>query len=413
MKGACFSRWAWARTRGTDHLEWTWTMTRATVLSSMLLCLAGCGGKDITAIRHTVLIFKENRTTDSYFGTFPGVDGATRGVTSTGKVVPLSHILDRFEGQGICNAWDCAIEAIDGGKMDRFDLITGGSLNAYTQADKQDIPNYWSYASRFVFADHYFTSVHGPSFPNHLFSVAAQSGGVIDNGSASGTGTACDGTPAGTVTVIDKNGNRTQRSPCFDFQTLPDLLQNARISWGYYAEGGGVLFAINHIRNGPEWQRVIGNAEQFMTDARNGELPAVSWVLPPGKDSEHPPNSICEGENWTVEAVNAIMQGPDWSSTIIFITYDDFGGLYDHVPPPQIDQFGLGPRVPMLVISPFAKRGYISHTQYEHSSVLKFVEARYHLPPLTRRDAGASDMLDTLDFNRRQPPLILSERQCP
>jgi phospholipase C len=143
------------------------------------------------------------------------------------------------------------------------------------------------------------------------------------------------------------------------------------------------------------------------------KLPAVSWVLPPGEKSEHPPNSVCQGENWTVEAVNAVMQGPDWSSTVIFITYDDFGGLYDHVPPPQIDQFGLGPRVPMLIISPFARRGYVSHTQYEHSSVLKFVEARYQLPSLTARDAGASDMLDSFDFSQTQPPLILSERQCP
>jgi phospholipase C len=107
------------------------------------------------------------------------------------------------------------------------------------------------------------------------------------------------------------------------------------------------------------------------------------------------------------------MQGPDWNSTVIFITYDDFGGLYDHVPPPQIDQFGLGPRVPMLIVSPFAKRGYVSHTQYEHSSVLKFVEDRYHLPPLTARDARASDMRDSFDFGQTQPPLILSERQCP
>jgi phospholipase C len=141
-------------------------------------------------------------------------------------------------------------------------------------------------------------------------------------------------------------------------------------------------------------------------------LRLVSWVLPPVEKSEHPPNSICAGENWTLEAVNAIMQGPDWNSTVVFITYDDFGGLYDHVPPPQIDQLGLGPRVPMLIISPFAKRGYVSHTQYEHSSVLKFVESRYHLPPRTGRDAGASDMLETFDFNQTQRPLVLSERQC-
>jgi phospholipase C len=108
------------------------------------------------------------------------------------------------------------------------------------------------------------------------------------------------------------------------------------------------------------------------------------------------------------------MQGPAWNSTVVFVTYDDFGGFYDHVPPPQVDQFGMGPRVPLLIISPFAKRGYISHTLYEHSSMLKFVETLYHLPSLTARDAAASAMLDSFDFNRPpQPPLFLASHQCP
>jgi len=135
--------------------------------------------------------------------------------------------------------------------------------------------------------------------------------------------------------------------------------------------------------------------------------------LPPSAESQHPGNSVCEGENWTVRVLNALMQGPDWNSTAVFITWDDFGGFYDHVSPPQIDQFGFGPRVPMLVISPFAKAGYISHTVYEHSSILKFVETRYKLQPLTSRDAAASNMLDTFDFDQQpRSPLILQQRQC-
>ncbi len=115
-----------------------------------------------------------------------------------------------------------------------------------------------------------------------------------------------------------------------------------------------------------------------------------------------------------MQVLNAIMQGPEWNSTAVFLTWDDFGGLYDHVPPPQVDRFGLGPRVPLLIISPFAKPGYISHTVYEQSSVLKFVERRYHLDPLTSRDRDASDMLGSFDFRQPPlPPLILTSRSCP
>ena len=162
------------------------------------------------------------------------------------------------------------------------------------------------------------------------------------------------------------------------------------------------------------WTQNQGTTAQFLQDAQSGQLPAVSWLILPYGGSEHPPNSICARDNQTAEYINAIMQGPAWSSTVIFVTYDDFGGFYDHVPPPQLDQFGLGPRVPLLIISPFAKPGYISHTVYEHSSMLKFVETRYQLPSLTARDAAANDMLDSFSFSQPpQPPLILQPHQCP
>jgi phospholipase C len=271
----------------------------------------------------------------------------------------------------------------------------------------------WTKVGWISLADRYFTPVHGPSLPNHLFSIAAQSGGAIDNGGNSGPGTDCDGSSWGTITVIDNHGKRTQQSPCFDFQTLPDSLEKAGISWKYYADGGGYLSTINHIRNGPLWKTNVGSPEQFVTDAEAGHLPAVSWVLPRFPESQHPGNSICEGENWTVSVLNALMQGPDWGSTAVFITWDDFGGFYDHVPPPQVDQFGFGPRVPLLIISPFAKAGYISHTLSEHSSILKFIETRYKLQPLTSRDRAASDLLDSFDFDQQpQPPLVQQPRKC-
>ena len=133
-----------------------------------------------------------------------------------------------------------------------------------------------------------------------------------------------------------------------------------------------------------------------------------------GAASEHPPDSSCLGENWTVNQLNALMQGPQWYSTAVFITWDDFGGFYDHVPPPKVDNFGFGPRVPLLVISPYAKKGLISHTVYEFSSLLKFVETRYGLDPLTDRDTQANDLLDSFDFDQDPlPPVILQTRRCP
>jgi len=364
-------------------------------------------------VEHVVIILKENHTFDNYFGTYPGANGATFGFTSTGAAIPLKALPDADEDQ-LCNSWDCAIEAMNGGKMDAFDLISSGQ-SAYAQASEQQIPNYWQYARHFALADRYFTSVHGPSDPNHLFTLAAQSAGIIDDLYGTVGGVACDGKPAGTFTVIDANGNRSARSPCFDITTLADRLEAARLSWKYYNDDGGGYFSfIRHIRNGPMWVNTQSSSAQFLKDAQSGQLPAMSWVLAPGKGSEHPPESTCAGDNQTARFVNAVMQGPAWNSTVVFVTYDDFGGFYDHVPPPQVDQFGLGPRVPLLIISPFAKPGYISHTLYEHSSMLKFVETRYHLRSLTARDAAANDMLDSFDFDRPpQPPLVLPSHPCP
>jgi phospholipase C len=388
-----------------------------------LVCLASltaCAGRSVTsvprnltAIKHIVFIICENHTFDNYFGAFPGADGATSGLLSNGQWIPLSPMPDAYDGTGLCNGWDCALEAMDAGKMDRFDLISGGTWVAYTQAQEQEIPNYWTYARRFAIADRYFTSVHGPSLPNHLFAIAAQSGGAIDNGGP-GTVPDCASNSNSTVTVIDPEGNRSQRIRCFDFPTLPDSLEAAGISWKYYAEGGGFISLIGHVYNSTMWTTNVAEPDQFVVDAQTGQLPSVSWLLPPEYMSEHPPDSMCDGENWTVSVVNALMQGPDWNSTAVFLTWDDFGGFYDHVAPPQLDQFGLGPRVPLLIISPYAKKGYVSHNPSDHTSVLRFVETRYGLRALTSRDAAASDLMDNFDFNGSpRSPVILQPRACP
>src|SRR5262249_36905794 len=158
--------------------------------------------------------------------------------------------------------------------------------------------------------------------------------------------------------------------PCFDFQTLADSLQNAGISWNYYSpaqfDNGyswNALTAINHIFNSPLWATHTPLYTQFVDDALTGQLPAGSWGVTSGATSEHPTASPCAGENQTVEELNALMNGPDWKSSVVFITWDDFGGFYDHVPPPGLDEYGLGMRVPFLVVSPYAKQGFVSHTQ--------------------------------------------------
>ena len=393
------------------------------------LCLAAlfrgqtAESQDLTQIQHFVFIVKENRTFDHYFGTFPGANGATTATLSTGQVMSLGHAPD-FMPRDLPHDWANANQALDYGRTDDFDLPPdcniGGDYLCLSQLTEQDIPNYWSYANSFTLADAAFSSIHSDSLPNHLYTVAAQSGGVIANPSSK-IAAGCTSPPGTTVAILDENGFLSHVYPCFEFSTLANSLQNAGLSWKYYASPSGqagaewsVLNTIDSIRNSSLWNNVVSTT-QFLSDATSGNLPAVSWLTPPAIDSEHPKGrSTCYGENWSVSMINAVMQGPEWNSTAIVLTWDDYGGFYDHVPPPQTDMFGLGSRVPMIIISPYAKAGYISHTVYEFSSFLKTVEERFGLPALTDRDADANDLLDSFNFTQPPlPPLVLSQRQCP
>jgi phospholipase C len=383
----------------------------------------GTVGVGLEKINHVVFIIKENRTFDNYFGTFQGADGATSGVISTGDVVPLGPTPDRTP-RDISHSFQSAITAIDAGAMDQFDLIPGGNQNgdllAYTQLSENDIPNYFALARYFTLADAMFSSLTGPSFPNHLYTVGAQSGGAINNPNQAGTW-GCDSDDGVTVQTMDDQGNLSRQFPCFDFQTLADSLESNGLSWKYYAPGQGqsgyiwsALDAIAHIRFSALWDNHVFPPSQFIQDATQGNLPNVSWLVVGGGNSEHPPASSCVGENWTIRQLNAVMSSEFWESTAIFLTWDDFGGFYDHVPPPSVDNFGFGPRVPLLIISPYAKHGHVSHTVYEFSSMLKFVESRWTLDALTDRDSVANDLSDSFDF--QQPPLaplVLQERVCP
>lgn len=424
------------------------------ILIGMLSILSACGGSTPQAsgtptavathiptgpIKHIVFFVKENRTFDNYFGTYPGANGATHATDSAGQVVPLQHELDQIPD--IDHSSEGARMAYDNGKMDQFDLLHSNKKaktpgqgapapytnNSLTQLHQSDIPNYWTYAQNFVLGDNMFSSLMGPSFPNHLYTVAAQSGGAVDNprtdknigtlGNAT-KGWGCD-VPNQQVKVLDNTGITNLQEACFDFQTLADELDTAGYSWRYYAppvSQGGYIWssfdAIKHIRYGKDWQYVVPT-EQFMTDAAAGNLPTVSWIVTPAKVSEHPPASVCVGENWTVQMLNALMQGSDWSSTAVFLTWDDFGGFYDHVAPQQVDGYGLGFRVPLLVISPFTKKGYVDHTQYEYSSMLRFAEDELGLATLTSRDKAANNMMGAFDFTQSpRAPLVLQQRSC-
>jgi len=383
----------------------------------------------MNAIQHVVFLIKENRTFDQLFGAFPGVDGATSGPLSTGQIVPLGHAPDETYPFDPEHDFGGAEAAMDGGLMDRFDLLTdsnvNGNLLSYTQATQADIPNYFSYATNFVIADRMFSSIKADSFTNHLYTVSSQDAGAILYKTSvkphGNPGWGCDDASTSSALLLDPEGNLSEQFPCWDFQTVADSLQNAGVSWKFYAPAQGevgynfsTLDAINHIRNTSLWNTNVVPDEQFVDDVANGNLPAVSWLVA-GTSTDHPNRGgLCDGENWSVEQINAIMQSPSWSSTAIFLTWDDYGGFYDHVPPPALDQFGLGPRVPLIIISPYAKAGYISHTQYEFSSVLKFIEELFGLPALTLRDANANDTTDSFDFEQvPNAPLVLQTRNCP
>jgi phospholipase C len=213
---------------------------------------------------------------------------------------------------------------------------------------------------------------------------------------------------------------------CIEIKTLPDELETAGVSWKYYGrpdQWQNAMQAVRHIRFGPLWNKVVDPAN-FLTDIQHRKLPAVSWLIPPEGLNDHPGNnvSVCAGENWTVQQVNAVMQSPYWKNTVIVVVWDDFGGFYDHLAPPHYDIMGLGPRTPALIISPYTRQGsnpdggYVDHTDYEFSSVLKFIEDLHGLKPLTDRDGKADPLSGALDFSAppRLDPVVYPYRSdCP
>ena len=412
---------------GTGSFTGDLTITDDASNGPQTVSLKGTGIRGIDQIQHIVFIIKENRSFNSYFGTFPGVTGATSGKVSNGSTVNLGHLPDRVRDMG--HNWNDALEAINGGLMNQFDLVAYGNVNgdykSMGQYFQSDIPNYWTYAQTFTLSDMTFSALHGDSFPNHLYTIAADSAHITANPTNPGhpkyPDWGCDADEGTTVQTTSPTGDKGSIFPCIDNLTEGDLLEAAGISWksyaGSYNQDGydwNTYNAINHIRNSPLWAQRVFDWSTFKTDAQNNNLPAVSWLTPNVYYSEHPSASVCNGENWTVDQINSIMNSPAWNSTAIFLTWDDFGGFYDSVAPPQPDYYGFGPRVPMIVISPFSRAGKVIHTQYEFASVLRFIERRFNLGQLTERDTDANNMTDAFDFTQKPlPPLVLSQRTCP
>ena len=437
-------------------------------------------------IRHVIVIMQENRSFDSYFGTFAGADGIPmrNGKPTVCVPDPQTHAcvapyVDHADvnGGGPHNYANATAD-INGGKMDGFiaQAEAGGKgcknpLDpACTNSAKpdvmgyhteSDIPNYWTYAKDFVLEDHMFEPNASWSLPAHLFLVSewAASCTAEDNPSSCVSGTKAhpppkpEATPAvyggqvGPKVLKDRKSNPSHQ-PIYAWTDLTYLLHKDHVSWRYYVVSGTEPDCENPaaetcapiaqnsntpgIWNPLPWfdtvkaDRQLGDIQdltKFYAAAKDGTLPAVSWVVPSGAVSEHPPSPVSFGQSYVTSLINAVMRSPDWDSTAIFLAWDDWGGFYDHVVPPSVDPLGYGLRVPAIVISPYAKRGYVDHQTLSFDAYDKFIEddflggqridprsdGRPDPRPDVREDEKIlGNLTDDFDFNQPpRPPLIL------
>ena len=378
----------------------------------------------IHKIKHVVIIMQENRSFDSYFGTYPGADGIPmrHGRPTVCLPDPRHGCLRPFHDRRDLNlggphSQDNALADIDGGRMDGFVLeqvsARAGCEQVFNPAcgrssgrpdvmgyhDGADIPNYWRYARDFVLEDHMFQSDASWSLPSHLYMVSAWS--------------AFCGVRADPMSCLNQDQNpgyppdyqrfsldvTSPTTPDYAWTDITYLLHRAGVSWGYYLFKGtepdcedDAALTCKPVRQQPStpgiWNPLpyfdtvqqdgqlsnVQTLSHFFAAAKAGTLPAVSWIDPNGRVSEHPPGLISAGETYVTGLINAIMRSPDWKSTAIFVSWDDWGGFYDHVAPPRVDVNGYGLRVPGLVISPYARKGFIDHQTLSFDAYLKFIE---------------------------------------
>jgi phospholipase C len=374
---------------------------------------------------------QENRSLDEYFATYPGVDGVSSGVCLQGPAgtpcVQLYHDTNDVN-KGGPHMWSNANADVDGGKMDGFLIQSYGAnttncvppdpdcapgkdpRDVLGQHDYNEIANYWNYAHLYVLQDRMFESVLSYSLPAHLYMLAAQSGGYTGDG---------------------------QTEPkSYSFPEITELLTSGKVTWKYYITSGTVpdtedgsvvgtlpnqmqdpykytlwnpLAAFPAVMNDPAQKSRLQDLSQFYDDCKNGALPQVSWIIPSSPISDHPPAQVSASMEYVTGLVNSVMNSSNWNDTAIFIAWDDWGGFYDHVVPPRVDRYGLGIRVPGLVVSPYAKQGLVDHNTYSFESWLKIVEERFGVIPMTARDNTSMDMIDSFDFTQQpRAPVLLA-----
>lgn len=430
---------------------------RSWFASALTFALASCGGfqapsgngsdlfgaplpradrsQSSSKIKHVVILIQENRSFDDFFATFPGAVGATQGLmkTSTGDVyVPLKEA--GLDSESLSHSHFTFTKEYDHGKMDGFAEIertvhqgkqVPAGKYAYRYVNPNQIAQYWAIAKEYVLADHMFTTQSSDSFTAHQDFIAGgtpvgdKGDNVIDFPVPSSWG--CNAPPGTVTNLITPEGHEIFKKgpyPCFSYRTLRDLLDASGVSWLYFtnkAPSGiwNAFDAISAVYHGKQWKTNIVIPETNVFDyVDKNELPAVSWVIPDTLTSDHPANLRDQGPEWIASVVNAIGESSYWDSTVVIVVWDEWGGEYDNVPPPQLDGQGLGMRVPMLIVSAYDKEtsasqpGYISHTQYEDGSLLKFIEDNWSLGTLGRTDVRAKSIVDCFDFDQQPRPFV-------
>jgi phospholipase C len=374
------------------------------------------------SISHVIIVVQENRSFDNLFATFPGAEGTTTGKLHDGTTIKLKA--KKLENKLVySNSWPAFVTDYDGGKMDGFDLVWVNEHQctcAYQYVKPSQIKPYWQLAKQYVLADHMFPTQASGSFTAHLDLIRGDTKinsyeTLIDFPNHGPWG--CDAAPGVTTSLLTDTQKYLYLEgpyPCFTFTTLRDLLDAKSVSWKYYTptiktHGGDIwnaFDAIQQVRNSPEWGTNVSWPEtNIFSDITGGKLAAVSWVIPDGQNSDHPAQQNWgikkdTGPDWVAQIVNAVGQSSYWNSSAVIILWDDWGGFYDHVAPPQLDYTGLGFRVPMIVVSPYAKTGYVSHTQYEFGSILKFIEQTFSLGSLGTTDDRSTSIADVFNFKR-------------
>jgi phospholipase C len=361
-------------------------------------------------ITHVIIIDQENRSFDDMFYGYPGANTATTGRTASGQVVPLSPIslaapYDILHGSNdFFTSWDL-------GKMDGFSeekasgQKTGIPNFQYGYVPASERQPYIDLANQYVLDDNAFTSQLDASFTAHQYIYAATANHAVN---FPGGPWGCTPRQSTVGTLTDERTPGGRELACFDHTSLPSELEDAGVSWRWYGtQPGGFewvgIQADRSLKMTPAWkQHFISPSTQFIDDVAAGNLAGVTWITPGLRDSDHAGSRSTTGPQYVASLVNAVGQSPFWSNSVIFLMWDDWGGWYDHVPPPQLDFDGLGFRVPLLCISPYAAQGVVSHELYETASILKFVELNWGLPTLAAADARANSAGDgCLNANAR------------